>query len=299
MKVFGNTVLFFVLGSCLVLAQSGSSGYLKIGDAKIYYETAGTGPAVVFIHDGLVHSDVWNAQFSFFSENHFVVKYDRRGYGRSLAGTGHFSNTDDLHKLLNHLKIDRACLVALSSGGRLAIDFTLQHPEKVRSLVLVGAVVGGFPYTRHFFSRGGHQPSGLKTMKQRVAYYIYDDPYEIYKDNKEAKKQAARFLKKYPRKNLHPRVKKKKSRKGGKDGTTQVPDKPAYQRLNEINVPSLILVGEFDIPDVHAHAGVINGGIKNSRREIISQSGHLIPLEQPDRFNRAVKKFLVQLSQNQ
>ena len=60
-------------------------------------------------------------------------------------------------------------------------------------------------------------------------------------------------------------------------------------------MPALILVGEYDIPDVQAHSGVIEAGIPNAKREIISNSGHLIPLEQPKAFNGAVKKFLADL----
>jgi len=60
----------------------------------------------------------------------------------------------------------------------------------------------------------------------------------------------------------------------------------------EITVPALILVGEFDIPDVHAHAGAIDAGIPDSRREIVRSAGHLAPIERPDQFNTAVAEFL-------
>jgi pimeloyl-ACP methyl ester carboxylesterase len=77
---------------------------------------------------------------------------------------------------------------------------------------------------------------------------------------------------------------------------SRIPAQPAsrvaVKSLSEIKVPALILVGEHDIPDVHAHAGVINAGIADSRREIIPRSGHLIPIEQPDLFNEAVMNFL-------
>ena len=68
--------------------------------------------------------------------------------------------------------------------------------------------------------------------------------------------------------------------------------KVAIRFLSEIKVPALILVGEYDIPDVHAHAGVINAGIANSKREIIPLSGHLTPIEQPALFNEAIIAFL-------
>jgi pimeloyl-ACP methyl ester carboxylesterase len=296
MKAIYNLLLILALSFNLSFPQIAGSSYLKVDNDKIFYETAGKGTAIIFIHDGLVHSQIWDSQFSFFARDHMVIRYDRRGYGKSSTATGNFSNMDDLRVLFNHLKIEKACLMALSSGGRLAIDFTLQYPEKVSSLVLVGAVVGGFSYTQHFFTRGGHLPSGLKNMDQRVAYYIFEDPYEIYGKNKEAKQKVDQFLKKYPRKRLHSPANKKQSK--NRDGINRVPTKPAYERLSEIKIPALILVGEFDIPDVHAHAGVINAGIKNSKRVIIGNSGHLIPLEQPKIFNNEIKKFLEKLSSN-
>ncbi len=57
-------------------------------------------------------------------------------------------------------------------------------------------------------------------------------------------------------------------------------------------VPTLIIVGESDIPDVHTHAGVIQAGIEGSRRVVLTASGHLVHLEVPDEFNRLVLEFL-------
>ena len=69
-------------------------------------------------------------------------------------------------------------------------------------------------------------------------------------------------------------------------------DRPAVNFLSEIKVPALVLVGEFDMPDIHANAGVIEVGIPNAKRDVIYKSGHLIPLEQPEAFNASVFKFL-------
>jgi pimeloyl-ACP methyl ester carboxylesterase len=64
------------------------------------------------------------------------------------------------------------------------------------------------------------------------------------------------------------------------------------ERLSEIQVPTLIVVGESDIPDVHAHAGVIEAGIEGSRREVLTHAGHLAHFERPDKLNRLVLEFL-------
>lgn len=258
------------------------SGYVRVGDDSLFYETVGDGPSIVLIHDGMVHREVWDFQLQAFSQRFRVVRYDRRGYGKSTPPTETYSDVEDLFQLFEALRIDQAGLVAMSSGGRLALDFTLQHPGKVSSLVLVGAVVDGFPYTQHFFTRGGHLPPDLSTP-QRRAYYATDDPYEIYSANAVARERVLDLLRRSPMHDNH-------------SFSSPRPDPPAAERLQEIQAPTLILVGEFDIPDVHAHSGAINLGIRESTRDIIPGAGHLIPIEQPDLFNGRVLEFLTGLN---
>ncbi len=75
------------------------------------------------------------------------------------------------------------------------------------------------------------------------------------------------------------------------------PEVPAVRRLQEIQAPTLILVGEFDIPQCHAHAGAINLAIPNSTREIVRRAGHLVPAEQPEESNKRVLEFLAERRQ--
>lgn len=68
--------------------------------------------------------------------------------------------------------------------------------------------------------------------------------------------------------------------------------KPALPRLGEIHIPTLLLVGDADIPDVHAHAGAIEAGVPRARRVVINDVGHLMYLEKPAEFSRTVIEFL-------
>ncbi len=115
--------------------------FLDVGGSKLFYEVAGTGPAMVFIHDGQMNSESWDAQWEFFSKTHRVIRYDRRGYGKSAPATSPYSNVEDLRLLFAHLSLSNAVVIGCSAGGRLAIDFALEHPALVRRLVLVGPVV--------------------------------------------------------------------------------------------------------------------------------------------------------------
>jgi 3-oxoadipate enol-lactonase len=277
---------FLVLTVTNVLSQSNTitvdSGYVIVDGGRLFYEVAGKGENIVLLHDGMVNRQIWDEQFPLLAKNYRVVRYDRRGYGKSTDPREKYSHIDDLNQVFIQLKVDKATIFGMSSGGRLAIDFTLTYPEKVKGLVLVGAVVSGFGYTSHMTTRGGNlNPSEYSDPVKIDEYFIMDDPYEIYSANTKAKEKVMKLIPYLARDNKVP---------------TKPASKVAIKCLSEIKAPTLILAGEYDIPDVHAHAGAINAGIQNSKREIIPKSGHLIPIEQPGLFNETVMNFLMKLS---
>jgi len=257
------------------------SSYINVDGGKLFYEIAGKGENIVLLHDGMVNREIWDEQFPLLAKYYRVVRYDRRGYGKSSDPQAPYSDIDDLNELFVSLNIDRAILIGMSSGGGCVIDFTLKFPGKVKSIILVGAVVGGYGYTSHMISRGGHlkSPEAMADPAKAASYFVWEDPYEIYSENIAAKNKVAEIL----RRNIH---------RPFNSQYYKPPDRIAARFLSEIQVPTLVLVGEYDIPDVHSHAGVIHFGIPGARREVILNSGHLIPVEQPDEFNRAAFRFL-------
>src|SRR5205807_6862604 len=86
-------------------------------------------------------------QFREFARHYRVIRYDVRGYGRSETPTRPYSDVKDLLALLDGLGVEKAHLVGLSLGGRIAIDFALQHPDRVRSLVAVGPGLSGYEWS--------------------------------------------------------------------------------------------------------------------------------------------------------
>jgi 3-oxoadipate enol-lactonase len=256
------------------------SSFVQVDQARLYCQECASGSqAVVLIHDGVVDSAVWDEVWPMFCSRFHTVRYDRRGFGRSPVATSRHSELDDLAAVLRHCGVKRTTLVGSSHGGEISIDFTLAHPELVQRLVLVGAVVNGFPYSDHFIARGkrmleplrkGDIRNGLKT--------VANDPYLIASRNDTARKKLLKLLAANPQDVTH--------------SDRILPPKPALPRLGEIRVPTLILVGDADVPDVHAQAGVIEAGIPNARRVVISGVGHLMYLEKPSEFARLVIKFI-------
>ena len=262
-------------------AQSAGSGaFVDVENGKIYYEECGNGPTtVVLIHDGIAHSAVWDDVWPAFCAKFHTIRYDRRGYGKSPAATSWYYETDDLATLLHRLKVNRAAIVGSSHGGELSIDFTLAHPEFVQQLVLVGAVVSGFPYSDHFFNRGiqNAKPLENKDVKGAIANWS-KDKYVLAPGRDAAQKKLFDILSASPQDLTH------------EDWAR--PIQGALPRLGEIHAPTLILTGDADIPDVHAHAGAIEAGIRNSRRVVVSDAGHLMYIEKPEEFSEIVIAFI-------
>jgi pimeloyl-ACP methyl ester carboxylesterase len=119
--------------------------YLYANGARLFYEEAGEGPAVVLVHGGLGDLRMWDGVVPLLAASHRVVRLDVRGFGRSDAPAGEFSPHEDLRALLDGLGIESAALVGLSLGGRIVLDAALELPERVSALVLVAPGVNGLP----------------------------------------------------------------------------------------------------------------------------------------------------------
>lgn len=265
-----------------IVSSTADSGYVSVEGDRLYYEIAGKGNNVVLLHDGLIHREIWDGQFRELAKTFRVMRYDRRGYGKSSNPRVPFSNIDDLNQLFIQLKIDSAVVFGMSAGGGIAVDFTLEHPGKVTALVLVGAVVSGYGYSSHMVTRGGRisLEELIADPQKFIQYFGWEDPYTLFSENIKARERFVGLLEANPMNLNLDKFKLQKAR-----------DRPAVKFLSEIKVPTLVLVGEHDIPDVHAHSGVIEVGIPNAKREVVLKAGHLIPLEQPEVFNAAVLAF--------
>jgi pimeloyl-ACP methyl ester carboxylesterase len=261
-------------------AKTGPGSFVDVAGTKIYYEECGNGTqTVVLVHDGVLHSAAWDDVWPEFCQHFHAIRYDRRGYGRSPAATQGYYATDDLAAVLHHLKVPRVAIVGSSHGGEISINFTLDHPEIVQQLVLVGAVVGGMPYSLHFLDRGEALGKPLeKGDVQGAIAAATKDKYLIAPGNGAAKKRMADLLTASPQDLTHPEL--------------ELPVKPALPRLKEIRVPTLLLTGDADVPDVHAHAGAIEAGIPRSRRVVLKDVGHLMYMEKPKEFSTLVIDFL-------
>lgn len=258
--------------------------YVDVGGSKIWYEECGSsapGRAVVLLHDGLVHSITWDDVWAPLCSRYHVLRYDRRGYGRSEPAKTPFVPEDDLATIMHRVHIDRAVIVGNSSGGGLALDFALAHPEMVEALFLIGPIVHGMPSSDYFNERGSQNSAPLAHGDVKATAENWSrDHFLIAGDDQRARKKVYDALAENPQ-NL--RV----------AGELEIrPSPPAVLRLSQIRVPTLVVVGEADIGDVFAYSGAIEAAVPLASFEIWKNTGHLIQIERPaelvSRFNRFV-----------
>jgi len=249
---------------------------------RLYYDITGTGLLLLFIHDGLLHSAAWEHQIRSFSAHYRVAWYDRRGYGQSSVPTAPYANRDDLHALIKHLDLSPVTLVGASMGGGIALDFALAYPALVDRLVLVGPALPGFGFSDHFLQRTRTRMNPLRAANDITTTITNwaNDPYLVAPDNVAAHERIRQLLTNAPHNLTNP--------------LHLLQHTPAIQsaQLATLHHPTLIVVGEYDIADNHAHAGAIQFGVPNAQRTVLRHAGHLPFLEQPEAFNAIVCTFL-------
>jgi len=260
------------------------SGYADVERGRLYYEVTGEGPAVVFVHGFTLDCRMWDPQFSVFSKHFNVIRYDMRGFGRSsLPEEGvRFMHARDLKALLECLSVNCAHVIGLSKGGHVATDFAALYPDSAASLVAVDSSLVGFRYSEEF--------SGFLASLPGIAR----------RDGVDAAKQAFIRHSLFSSAMRDPEVAARlREIEGDYSGwhwlhtvPEQFPEPPTIERLSSIVAPTLVVVGEHDIPDFHMIAHVLSGGIRGARKLVLPGAGHMCNIEKPGRFNAEVMRFL-------
>ncbi len=271
---------------------SHASGFAPVQKGSLYYEISGTGQSILLIHAGVADSCMWDAQFALFSQSYRVIRYDTRGYGKSRTENAEFSNRQDIIDLFSHLGIENACVIGISRGGQIAIDFTLEHPERVSALIPVAAGVSGYEYQAGDNEAVIHEVEIFNHMDELWEKNAFDELAELEAHVwADGPSQPVGRTSPQIRAYLHKIVRANYTRQDGR--VTPPPlSPPAANRLSEIHVPTLILVGEYDSLATIEVADYLEKEIVDARKIVFPATAHMIPLEQPGMFSEIVLDFL-------
>jgi pimeloyl-ACP methyl ester carboxylesterase len=231
---------------------------------------------------------MWDGQLPAFAPHYQVIRYDTRGYGRSETDHVPFSNRDDAVAVLQHVGVSWCHLVGQSRGGIIALDLTLEHPDVVRSLVLVA---------------GG--ASGLSAdLPDDVARPPWEEMERLW-DAKDWEPLAEVETKVWvdgwgqPPTRVDPGLRHRVHDwilatylAEKEEGEPQPLDPPAAGRLGEVRVPTLVMIGMADEPGGILNGRTIAAKVPGARLVEFENVAHMIQLEEPERFDRLVLEFL-------
>jgi pimeloyl-ACP methyl ester carboxylesterase len=265
-----------------------NNGYVKVGGGQVYYEVSGTGETLVLVHAGFVDSGMWDSQWDAFRDHFQVIRYDMRGYGKSDAMQAPLERREELHQVLTHLGVRKAHLLGCSMGGTTVIDFVLDHPEMVSSLIAVSATPSGFemkgepPPEMIEMMEAAQQGDVTRTSELQIRIWVdgmYRNPLDV---DAGVRKQASAM-------NLIP---VKNNTWAMSSQPVEPLDPPALKRLKEISVPTLIIDGAVDHPEILRAGDTMQKAIKGAKKVVIQDAAHVPNMEKPDEFNQAVLEFL-------
>jgi len=263
---------------------------VTVRGAKLAGMAAGEGLPVVFLHAGVCDRRMWQSQMAEVADEGWeAIAYDRRGYGETTADDIAFNHVDDLVAVLAARDIHAAVFVGCSMGGGLAVDFALRYPGRVLGLVLIATSVTG-------------APSEITQLEQQLEM-AEEDAFERGDLDMLNKVQAHEWLD-------GPRA--ANGRVGGaarelfldmnaialsKPGLTLEERRPdAYSRMDGINMPTLLMVGDQDfnyLIERHEH---LSEEMPNAFAVVLENVAHIPSIERPDLVNPLLLQFLDAIS---
>ena len=252
----------------------------------LHIEDTGEGRPVLFIHAGVADSRMWRDQLGL--EGFRTITFDKRGFGRTPLPPEPFSDTADAIEILDHLEVRSAIIVGCSMGGETALDLAIRHPERVKALVLIGAIPNGWkpddgwkPFQWASEAAVASEAGDLERMVEieflrwgvghgRSESDISPEFRELFFD---MDRIALRT-------------------EDDRDEIQTGFDNDVDGHLDEIRCPTLVMVGSHDEPVFIEAAHYLASRLSHRPAVMIPGAAHLPSMEQPDTFNRELLAFL-------
>ena len=251
----------------------------------LHIDSAGEGPAVLFLHAGVADSRMWRGQMEL--PGYRSVVFDQRGFGKTPWVPGPYIDWRDSVAVLDSLGIEDVTVVGCSIGGAIALHLALAVPERVHGLVLVGAAASGWDPV------GGWLEDSLE-LEAMAAGKAGDL-------DRVVELEAAIWLAGVGRtlEDIDPELVELFIDMDRVPAATETERHSMVEafgltndRLDEIASPTLVIVGEHDQPDLIESAHYLSSRLSDQPALVIREAAHLPSLEQPETFNAALVAFL-------
>ncbi|MGA8302628.1 MAG: alpha/beta fold hydrolase [Thermoplasmata archaeon] len=243
----------------------------------------GAGPALVLLHGvGLSHT-LWNEVVPGLSAEFRVIAPDLRGHGRTPSPPGSrytFAELEgDVLGLLDEKAIDASYLVGLSGGAELALRIALDHPDRVRGLVMISGAAYTDTHTRSIaqrwtetYSKEGPDAFGLRILKD----LYYPDWIEAHLDFADEIREQVKHQDFGPATRWSASMEKFDER----------------SRVAGVRMPTLIVQAMDDQVVDASHGRILRQSIPGAQIRILAETGHMVPLERPKETVEAIAGFV-------
>ncbi len=260
--------------------------HVLIDGIRIEYSVEGprAGVPIVFVHGFPFNRSMWKPQVEALRDRFYTLTYDIRGFGASDPGDGQYSVeyfVDDLIGLLDHLRIQKAVAAGLSMGGYIVLRAAERHPDRFRGLVL--ADTRSEPDSNEGKIKRALQARAVKRdgMSAFADSFI---PGALYRETMTRSPETAELVRRMIEGVTPVSAAGTLLALAARTDTT-----PA---LYNINVPTLILVGQHDAITPPSASAAMKEKIPESELHVLAAAAHLSNLEQPEEFNRRLIGFL-------
>ena len=267
-------------------------------DPKIAYIDQGSGEQTIILVHGLAsNAGFWRYNIPELAKNYRVIAVDLPGYGKSQKGDYTYSMSfyaDQIQKLIEALKLKNVVYVGHSMGGQIGIKLAIKYPELLSKLILASPAgfeefqQGEGDWLRSVMTMKGVKSTTEEGIRRNLSmnFYSWDDKWEWMVEERVRMRKAADF---------------------DEFAYTVVRcvngmlDEPTFDKLNLIKTPTLVIYGKYDglIPNPYLNPGHTSDVFENGAKDIsnvklieLDNAGHMIQIEKPDEFNKAVLDFL-------
>ena len=253
---------------------------VAVSGGRLHVVVDGEGPPILLVHAGIVDLRAWDPLMPYLVDAGYrVVRYDTRAFGQSTTDDVEFSNRADLLAVLDALGIARAAFVGNSRGAMIALDTILESPERAVAFVWVGGGIGGF--------EGEPTAEELAIFERADALYEAKDPegladleVALWVDGAgQPEGRAPQWIREAVRMMDLPLLQPDRV-----EGRPIVLDPPANERLGDIRIPVLAVVGALDVAGTRAAAERLRDGVPGTRLVVIDDVAHMVGMEAPERL---------------
>ena len=261
-----------------------TTGFAPAGKTQVYFESAGEGKAVFFVHAGVADSRMWDPQFEEVPEGFQFVRLDLRGFGKTKIPNERYTDCEDTLAVMDHLEIDRAVIVGCSVGAEVALDLATFAPYRLSGLTLIGADAPGFDPSSDYQSP--QWPEAVEAFQAGDLKRAAELEAEIWlvgrgRETSDVDPALIDLFVDMDVGALKTEAKRSQRRKA-----------PQLEALPHVDIPTLIVAGEHDLPQLIEASEHLDETIEHSTRVVIEDAAHLPSLEQPEAFNEAFFAFL-------